>query len=118
MRAAFFLRRFVALLVVLALLLSPAIVALTHAPGAPEFAATPSNETLVHVHGHDHDLLDEPAGPDAHDPTDHDHQTYALLPTQTAALIGLRAPPDDAIAEPSVSHSHRGPERPPRSSIV
>lgn len=94
-------------LIVLALVVAPIIVQLTHGPAT----AMAVEETVWH--GHSHPELDD-GGTGAHDAADHEHHvTWLLDETGSLAMVdGVKRRPVGADALLGVIRE--GPRRPPR----
>ena len=109
-------RRIAALTTVVALLLAPVVVILTHGPAAHAAAADMSAEVAAHGHAHGERADGIGGGLSAgHDATDHEHQLHALIVQSRDA----ERPPAGGARRDAVSSVHGvprdGPKRPPRT---
>ena len=108
-------RRLIVLMTVLALVVAPIVVILTHGPAAHAVAASMAEDIAAHGHAHDEAGHDSPDGSfEGHNPADHDHQLHALV-CQTAGALKPR--PDKAQCASSDVFRHltlEEPRRPPR----
>ncbi len=113
-------RRIVVLANVIALLLAPLVVSLTHGPVVGK-AATVAGLDMpdeIAAHGHAHgeapcDSISFPIG--GHDATDHEHQLQALL-SQTASAQQLFSESGQGVRVDTLRQLNPdGPKRPPRT---
>ena len=112
-------RGLIVLTTVLALLIAPLVVILTHGPAAHEFAVSmPTMDVQSAAQGHAHSKAghDHQGGPlGGHSPADHDHQLHALV---CQAVNAPKALPDKTQCAFSDVFRHLtpdGPSRPPRA---
>jgi hypothetical protein len=95
-----------------ALTVAPVTLAVTHGPGA--MAAEADHRAYHAEHGHSHEI----AGPDHHDPSDHDHVGAALFASPDADV----PPPPERTLRPEVLAAdgmiRDGPRRPPRLTMI
>ena len=119
-------RRMLALTTILALLIAPIVVILTHGPTAHAVAAEMTTGAAAHGHDHGHgELVGELKGErggtlaaglfSGHDATDHEHPLQALVcqPVGTQPVLASKAPRE--IAAPFRGRTLDGPRRPPRT---
>lgn len=114
-------RVFWSLAVMLALLLTPLFTIATHGPGAYADAMEKvaqdiaHNHSHDHAHGHSHDGTSD--GSNAHDATDHEHQSFAVLPRNEHPAPSAEA--DDLSIEESLASGleRDGLRRPPRLNL-
>ena len=117
-------RGMIALTIVLALLVAPLVVLLTHGPATQAAAASMTAEMADDVGGHDHNHghthgdgeHDRPGGPvGGHNAADHDHPLHALTcqPTNAPAPRADKGP--GAFGDIFRHLTFKGPMRPPRS---
>lgn len=107
--------RLAASVMLLALVLAPVFIVLTHGPTLPMDAASTTDAQL---HGQAHDEPELGRFGAGHDATDHEHQTQAMLDGACKTVFAPGAP---ALGMTDVSGVHRareGPRRPPRQDAV
>lgn len=102
----------VAVSLVLALVLAPVLIALSHGPGAVHVA-----QQIVladQTHGHTH--AEDDAG--QHDATDHEHQVTAILTPPGKSVFDRH--PVRLLQEATVTdgRNREGPRRPPRAVLI
>jgi hypothetical protein len=100
-----------ATLVLLALMLAPVVVTVSHGPGAQAAALAATDHG--HVHGIDAEG-DAAQHSRAHDATDHEHQILGLLSVVTATAVESSRPVVDVAQVRADSRSPGRLERPPR----
>lgn len=114
-------RVFWSLAVMLALLLTPLFTIATHGPGAYADAMAKAAQDSAHGHSHDHThshshdgTLD---GSNGHDATDHEHQSFAVIPPSEHPTPDEQA--DDLFIEASLATGleRDGLRRPPRLNL-
>lgn len=108
-------RRALGLLLFCVLVLAPVIISATHAPGLP------GNDTQLSErvsHGHSHDEIEPDRSGNAHDATDHEHQTKMILPraNDTVFTFGAPRPGMSEVSDDGLGPS--GHRRPPREMLV
>ena len=127
-------RRLVALALVLALVVAPLVVTLTHGPAAQAAAASVAADMIgetaahgpgpghthahahTHTHGHDDAERDHQGGLlGGHNPLDHDHQLHALICPPSSAPTPFPDETPCASGDAFRALTPEGPRRPPRS---
>lgn len=114
-------RVFWSLAVMLALLLGPLFTIATHGPGAYAVAMEQAAQDIAHnpfhdhAHGHSHDRTSD--GSNGHDASDHEHQSFAVLPRNEHTAPDAEA--DDLFIEAALATGleRDGPRRPPRLNL-
>ena len=112
----------VALATVLALVVAPLVVFLTHGPAAGALATEVTAQSDFHDHGHDHEHGHaDDAGhghhggvSGGHNPADHDHQLHAVLYQAASTLRPLADTARSAVRDVFRNLTPDGPRRPPR----
>ncbi len=106
-------RVFWSVAVICALLIAPLFTITTHGPGAYAEAVAAAAEDLAH--GHSHDFSGD--GSASHDATDHEHQSFAVIPRAEHPIPDEEA--DDLYIEASFASGldRGGPRRPPRLDV-
>ena len=114
-------RRVVALATVIALMIAPFIVILTHGPAAHARAASIAADSAAHEHMHDHGHVhaDSTHGVrdglfDGHNPSDHDHQLHAVICRLPQISLPLPQKTRCVLSEVFRHLTLEGPTRPPR----
>ena len=113
-------RRAIALALVLALIVAPLVVIVTHGPaahaGAASTAADVAEESAAGGHVHDAAGHGRPGGLlGGHNPADHDHQLQALICQATDAHKALPDKTRCALSDLYRILALEAPRRPPRS---
>ena len=112
-------RRMIVLTTVLALIIAPLVVILTHGPAAHAAAASMAvdmaEEVAAHGHAHEEAGHDRPGGLfGGHNPADHDHQLQALICQAANAPKPLADKTQCAFRDVFRHLTLEGPRRPPR----
>lgn len=99
--------------VICALLIAPLFTIATHGPGAYAEAVAAAAEDLAH--GHSHDFSAD--GSSSHDATDHEHQSFAVIPRAEHPTPGEVS--EDLFIDASFASGleRDGPRRPPRLEV-
>ena len=105
---------------VIALLLAPLVVSLTHSPVIGEAAGIAAVDTAdeIAAHGHAHDETsgdskNAPIG--GHDATDHEHQLQALVSQSASAQQLFSKGKQGVLVDTLRQLNPDGPKRPPRT---
>ena len=114
-------RRMIVLATVVALIVAPLVVILTHGPAAHAAAASMAGEIAAHGHAHERGHAHDEAGHDhpggsfgGHNPADHDHQLNALICQAASAPQPFPDRTPCAFSEAFQHLTPDGPRRPPR----
>ena len=109
-------RRIIALTTVVALLIAPVVVILTHGPAIHAAAAGLAAEVVAHGHAHGERRGDIGGGPfPGHDATDHEHQLNALAVQPADPVHPIASDAQRAVTASFQGLQRDGPKRPPRA---